>query len=136
VLERIQYSERGIVGLDLLSSLFDGVKIIVADNVASTGHLDATNTNALTNPPETALGYQSTKEDAFLCYAAPRAGLNEVSAGYTFAWTGLLGSGAMGARMKRFRMEEIESVRIEGEMAFGLKVVAADLGVYFTTAAT
>jgi len=128
IIERVQYVERGIVGTDLLSALFDGVKVIVADNVASSGNLDAT---VAPNHTETALAYMSTKEDALLCYAAPRAGLNEVSAGYTFAWTGLLGAGAMGARMKRFRMEEIESVRIEGEMAFALKVVALDLGVYF-----
>ena len=61
----------------------------------------------------------------------PRPGLRQPSAGYTFAWTGLLGSGATGIRQKRFRMEALESTRIEGEMAFVQKVVAPELGYLF-----
>lgn len=52
------------------------------------------------------------------------------TAGYTFAWTGLPGS-IQGVRNKRFRMEPIASDRIEGEMAFDMKVVAAGMGYFF-----
>ena len=45
-----------------------------------------------------------------------------------------LGAGPSGNRIKRFRMEQIASDRIEGEMAFAAKLVAADLGVFFEDA--
>jgi hypothetical protein len=37
----------------------------------------------------------------------------------------------MGARIKRFRMEELAADRVEGEMAFDMKLVGADLGIFF-----
>jgi hypothetical protein len=55
------------------------------------------------------------------------------SAGYTFSWTGLLGSGAEGGRISKFRMEHLKADRIELEQAFDLKLVAADLGYFFNT---
>jgi hypothetical protein len=39
----------------------------------------------------------------------------------------------MGTRMKQFRLEAIASDRIEGEMAFDLKVIASQLGYFFNT---
>ena len=66
-----------------------------------------------------------------LAYRAPSPSLLTPSAGYTFAWTGLLGAGAFGNRMKRFRIERIESDRVECELAFDTKVVSADLAHFF-----
>lgn len=68
---------------------------------------------------------------ALLVYAAPTPGLMTPSGGYTFSWTGYLGAGAFGNRMKKFRMDSIHSDRIEGEMAFDCKLVGADLGCFF-----
>jgi hypothetical protein len=65
-----------------------------------------------------------------LCYATSEPSIEEPSAGYIFAWRGLLGSSAFGNRVKKFRMEELESDRVEGEMAFDAKLIAPDLGVY------
>jgi hypothetical protein len=56
------------------------------------------------------------------------------SGGYIFSWTGYLGAGPAGNRIKRFRIEQIASDRIEGEMAFDAKLVAPDLGVFFEDA--
>lgn len=56
------------------------------------------------------------------------------SAGVQFSWTGLLGSTPSGYRIKRFRMEEIESDRIEGQMSFDYKVTAPELGSFLVTA--
>lgn len=70
-------------------------------------------------------------DHALLCYAAPNPGLLVPSAGYTFAWTGLLGAGAFANRMKRFRMEELEADRVECELAFDTKMVADDLAHFF-----
>ena len=69
---------------------------------------------------------------ALLAYAAPRPSLMHPSAGYTFSWTGYLGASQQGLRMMRFRVQEKRSDRIEGEMAYDQKVVADDLGVFFT----
>jgi hypothetical protein len=55
------------------------------------------------------------------------------TAGYTFSWNGYLGAGAEGNRIKRFRIERLESDRVEIQMAFDLKLVAADLGYFFTS---
>lgn len=70
-------------------------------------------------------------EQMLLAYAAPRPSILQPSAGYTFSWTGLFGAGRAGNRVKRFRIEKEASDRIEGEMAFDQKLVAADLGVFF-----
>lgn len=66
--------------------------------------------------------------DALLLYVEPSLGLNGISAGATFSWTGFQGDGI---RVKRFRMEEIEAERIEGQMAYDMKVIATDLGYFF-----
>ena len=73
---------------------------------------------------------------ALLVYSAPNPGLMTPSAGYDFRWTGLLGgaSGTAGTRVKKFRIERINSDRVEIEMAFDLKLVAADMGTLFASA--
>jgi hypothetical protein len=73
---------------------------------------------------------------ALICYSAPNPGLMTPSAGYTFSWTGLLGAGAMGNRMKKFRIDQLNSDRIELELAFDMKVISADLGYFIPTAAS
>lgn len=72
--------------------------------------------------------------NALLTFAAPSPGLMVASAGYTFGWTGLLGSNAAGSRIKRFRLERESSDRVEIEIAFDQKLVSADLGSFFLTA--
>jgi hypothetical protein len=68
---------------------------------------------------------------ALLCYANPSPGLMTPSAGYVFSWTGYVGAGAEGSRIKQFRMEPLASDRVEIEMAFDCKLVAADLGYFW-----
>lgn len=70
---------------------------------------------------------------ALLCYAAPNPAVEIPSAGYTFAWTGYLGAGPDGQRVKQFRMEPEAADRVEIELAFDMKKVAADLGYFWTT---
>ncbi len=70
-------------------------------------------------------------DDALLVYAAPRPSILLPSAGYNFVWSGFAGNNA-GMRMKRFRREELSSDRLEAEAAYDFKLVAADLGVFFS----
>jgi hypothetical protein len=75
-----------------------------------------------------------SEKSALLVYAAPNPSLYEPSGGYTFTWTGYLGAGAGAPQMSRFRMDAIKSDRIEGEMAYDQKVIAADVGCFFSNA--
>lgn len=117
ILDRIKYTQRGYVTLDLIASLLD------IDRIVNLNAVEATSVGS-----DTLEYVTGAKGKALLCYSAPRPGLRVPSAGYTFSWTGLLGAGALGIRQKRFRIEQIEALRIEGEMAFDQKVVAPELG--------
>ena len=68
---------------------------------------------------------------ALLSYRPATPGLLTPSAGYTFGWNGFTGAGDEGVRIKRFRMDHLESDRIEADLAYDQKLIAADLGVFF-----
>lgn len=106
-----------------LASLFEVDEVVVMEAIQNTAAEGDTNVHAF-------IGTKS----ALLLYVAPRPGIMVPSAGYTFSWTGLFGAGALGNRISRFRMEFIKSDRVEIEQAYAQKLVAADLGVFFTTA--
>jgi hypothetical protein len=120
LLDRIKYTQTGVVSLDLMASALDIDRVLVASAVENTAKEGAT--------PSMSFVYS---KDCLLVYAAPRPSLMTPSGGYTFQWTGLLGNASDGARMKRFRMEHLASDRVEGEMAYDQKVVASDLGCFF-----
>lgn len=71
-------------------------------------------------------------KNALLLYSNPRPSLLTPSAGYTFSWTGFLGAGNQGQRIKRFAMPWLGSDRVEIDLAYDQKVVATDLGVFFS----
>lgn len=121
ILDRIKYTQKGLITEDLLASLFGVAKFLVADavlNSAAEGQVD--NMDFI------------MKNKALLTYAAPAPSIMKPSAGYTFSWQGLFGAGAYGNRVSSFRMEHLKSDRIEGEMAYDQKLVGADLGVLLT----
>lgn len=122
-LDRIKYSQKGIVGTDLLATMLGIDQVLIAWSVA--------NTSA---EGETASYSFNFGKNALLLHSPARAGLNTPAAGYTFTWKGLLGSGATGIRIKRFRLERNASDRVEGEVAYDQKVVSADLGYFFSAA--
>lgn len=123
ILERIKYTERGIVTTDLLASLFNVGRVLIPWGIINTA-------------PEGVAGVYTFmfNADALLLYAAPRPSLLAPSAGYTFVWNGYLGM-EEGTRITRFRMENIRSDRVEGERAFDMKVVAPTLGIFFNDVA-
>lgn len=122
ILDRIKYTQKGIVTEDLLATLFGVEQVHVAWSVVNTAAKGAADS----------VGFIMGKH-ALLCYAAPRPALKKPSAGYIFAWTGLEGSGAYGNRIVRLPMDMLGlgTERIEGEIAFDVKKVCADLGVFF-----
>lgn len=75
--------------------------------------------------------------DDVLVYYAPNSisVSGEPTAAVNFSWSGFLGATDSGLRIKRFRMENIESDRIEGQMAYDFKITGPDLGHMFTSVA-
>jgi len=67
-----------------------------------------------------------------ICHTTPSPSVMTPTAGYQFVWSGLVGS-SNGMRIKRFRMEHLESDRIEGQMAYDMKVVASACGYFFAS---
>lgn len=121
IIDRIKYTQKGIASIDLLAQLFEVESIHVANaiyNKAQKGAAEST-------------GFIMGKH-ALLCYAEKRPGLKKPSAGYIFAWKGLKGAGAFGNRVVRIPMPWLgmDTERIEGEMAYDMKKVAADLGIF------
>lgn len=125
ILDRIKYTERGVVTTDLLASLLDLEAVYVTSMVEN---------SAIEGQPES-MGFIGTK-NALLTYRPRSPGLRTPSAGYTFSWTGMPGAppGGIGARMKRFRLERNESDRIEAEDWKDFKVIGSELGAMFLTA--
>ena len=122
VLDRVKYTETGIVTTSLLASLFEVEHVYVAwavVNNSAKGTADDVNF---------IMG-----KNALLCYSNPNPSLRAPSAGYIFAWTGLEGAGAYGNRIIRLPMDllGLGVERIEGEIAFDAKQVGDDLGVFF-----
>lgn len=120
--DRIKYTQTGILTQALMGAILDiePSRIFVAWGVQNTAAEGATEANSFL-----------ANKALLLCYSAPSPGLMTPSAGYTFGWTGLLGSGAFGNRIKRFRMEHLNADRVEGELSFDVRQVAADLAHYF-----
>lgn len=131
IIDRIKYTQRGVVTTDLLASLFDVEKILVSYATSATGPEinDAEDQDAATT-----YSFMSNSKSALLCYTPSSPSLMTPAAGYTFTWNGYLAGNAYGIRMKNFRMDHIASDRIEGEMTYDMKVVAPDMGVFLATA--
>lgn len=123
VLDRIKYTQKGIVTSDLLATLFEVDNVYVAWGVVNSASQGATDS------VDFIMG-----KHLLLCYVNPKPALKKPSAGYVFTWTGLLGSGAFGNRIVRLPMDMLGlgTERIEGEIGFDAKLIAADLGVMFT----
>lgn len=73
-------------------------------------------------------------KNMLLCHVAKTPGLLVPSAGYTFAWKGISAGLGKPVGVSRFRMQALKADRIEGEQAFDMKVVGADLGVFYSNA--
>ena len=119
-LDRLKTTSDKIVTADLIARILEIEEVVIGRAVQNTAAEGAT--------PVMAEVYG---DDALLLYVPKSAGILTPSAGYTFSWTGFLGAGAQGQRMKKFRMEKLTSDRVEGEMFFDHKLVASDLGVFF-----
>ena len=127
IVDRIKYGQTpgspAVVTVQAIAALLEIERILVMKAIENTAAEGAANAHAFIGG-----------KNALLCHAASSPGLMTPTAGYTFSWNGYLGAGAQGGRIKRFRMEHITSDRVEMEMAFDQKLIAADMGTFFATA--
>jgi hypothetical protein len=123
VVERIKYTQRGIVTTDILAELFDVEEILVPYGVYNSAEEGVT----------PSYNYIIGRKSALLAYAAPAPTINAPSAGYSFAWTGLLPgvSNAFGGIIQSGREELAHSDVFQCRTAFTQEVTASELAEYF-----
>ncbi len=124
-LNRVKTTSDKIVTIDLLARVLEIDKVYIAKAVQNTANEGATD----------ALSYLYT-DAALLVYAAPNPSIMQPTAGYTFSWNGRTKTLGQGQRVSKFRHDLIKSDRIEAEMTYDQKLVAADMGVYFKSVLT
>lgn len=128
IIDRIKYGQTpgapAMANEQILAQLFEVEEVLVSRAITNLATTGATESNDFI-----------VGNHALLSYAPASASILEPSAGYTFSWNGYLGMSGQGFRIKRFRMEPLASDRVEIEMAFDQKLVAADLGFLFANAA-
>lgn len=126
IIDRLKYGQTAgapaQAGVQALARLFEVDEVLVMNAIENTAAEGQTNSHAFIGG-----------KVALLCYAAPRPALLSPSAGYTFAWSGFMGSQSTGTRIKQFRMEHLEADRVEIQMAMTQKLISADLGYFFTS---
>ena len=120
-IDRGQTTGPAIANREAVAALFELDEVLVMDSIYNSANEGQTASNAFIGG-----------KNGLLAYRTATPGILVPSAGYTFNWRGMGGGGDMGMRMriKRFRMEELSSDRVEIEMAFDQKVISADLGVF------
>lgn len=116
-------AQPAIVMRQLIAQLFELDAIYVLDAVVNSANEGATEATAF-----------MAGKHALLYYAPDSVSVEEPTAGVTFSWTGFMGATPNGMRIKRFRMEEIESDRVEGQMAFVQQIIGSELGYFFLNA--
>ena len=125
IIDRLKYGQTAGAAANTstndLAALFKVDEILVMNAVENTAKEGAAASHAFIGG-----------KNALLCHSATAPGLMTPTAGYTFSWTGLLGAGAEGNRIKSFRMEQLGADRIEIDMCFDQKLVSADLGQFFS----
>jgi len=129
IIDRIKYTQRGIVTTDLIATLFDVEKVLVSYATAATGPQVP---DAAAQDAAATFSFISDPNSALLCYTPSSPSLMQPAAGYTFTWNGYLNGNGEGIRVKRFRMEHIASDRIEGEMTYDMRVISPDVGVFLS----
>jgi len=123
IADRIKYVGVGLADEVKLQELFDIPNVMTARglyNAAAEGAADD-------------FEYIVDGTSMWMGYIEPNPSLNSPTAVACFAWTGLIpgATNAMGGVIERGRDDRAKSDWIQDRMAFDLKAVATDLGVFF-----
>jgi len=128
IIDRIKYGQTqggpAVANRQTLAAVLGLDEIVVGSAIYNTANQGASDSH------DFVLG-----KDALLTFSPQSPGLQTPSAGYTFAWRGFMNNvNDMGFAIKRFRIEEREAERVEGQGAWDHNVVSTDLGYFFANA--
>jgi hypothetical protein len=119
--DQFKYTSADSIDLAMLARFFNIERVLVMQGVYTSSAEGQSDTQAFIGG-----------KNSLLCYSAPSPSLMTPTAGYTFAWSGYTGS-IGGMRIKKWREERLAADRIEGEMAYAQKVVASEMGYFFSS---
>ena len=122
ILERVKYSgstaNPATVNANVLAQLLEIDRVVVLNSTYNAGAVG-----------EEDMQFVCDSKGALLCYAAPNPGIDEVSAGYTFAWD-MLGNGQYLAFDQYEGENATHTEYIEGLMSYTPEKVCDELGCY------
>ena len=121
LLDRIQYTQTGIVTEDIMARVFGVERVLVARAIYNTAAEGSTPSYSFT-----------AGKNALLCYVAPRPGRMEPSAGYTFVWNPFGGAGPQVISQRRDDARHTDVV--EGFSWFDTVATATDVAVFYSGA--
>lgn len=126
IADRIKYTQVGVADNDILASLFEVPNVVVARGVYNAADEGATDD----------FQYIIDENAFWLGYIDPSPGLDSPTAIVNFAWTGLIPgqTNALGGVIQRGRDERAHSDWFQCRMAFDIRIVAQDLGMFFRSA--
>jgi hypothetical protein len=121
--DQFKYTSSDSIDANMLARYFDIPRYMVSKAIYATNEEGATGAYSFVGG-----------DHALLCYVNPTPSLRAPSAGYTIGWAGLTGLNGLATRMLRIPAPLRHATRIEIQMAFDLKKVAADVGYFFASA--
>ncbi|GGB00518.1 hypothetical protein GCM10011491_30900 [Brucella endophytica] len=134
IVDRVKYGQTpgkpAQANASTLAQLFELDEVLVSKAVFNAGAKGADYADSATREKSQFI----SGPNALLAYVTPTPSIMQPTAGYTFSWSNWFGATGMGFRIKKFRIERLESDRVEIQMAFDQKVVGADLGYFFSNA--
>jgi len=121
--DRIKYTQIGIADDAMLASLFQLDTVVTARSIY----------NAAAEGLTDSFQYIADGDSMLLMYIDKTPGLDSPTAIATFAWTGLLPgvTNALGGVIERGRDERAHSDWFQDRMAWDMKIVSQDLGIFF-----
>ena len=121
--DRIKYTSSEAVTTGIMARLFDVPRVLVAKAIKNTAKEGQTGSYSFTHG-----------KNAWLGYVNPNPGILQPSAGYVFTWRGVSDGLGQNIGITRFRMPHLRADRVEAQIAWTNKIVATDLGYFFSQA--
>lgn len=125
ILDRIKFTQKGIVSQDLVASLLGIGEFLVADAIHVTGRKGSATENESS--------FIASTKGVLISFSPDTISKKRPCAGKIFTWKGRNGELAIssdvqasGVGITKFRMNHLKSDRIESEMSYDMKVVATD----------
>lgn len=128
IYDRLKYTTSENITLDILARFFEVDRVAVSYSVVNTSDRPAP------GQTETPAFQFVMGKAALLMYVAPNPSLLQPTAGYRFTWRGVSDGLGLTVGTVRIPMPAIRSDRIESQMAWDHKVVATDMGYFFSAA--